>query len=121
VLTIDINFVDAKFEESKHPRAKGGEFTKGVGNPSTPQSIAKSFEIAAKAEEAHSNRLGGLLDKKPEGHKIKSGKQTWTKQTIGGDIFWTNGKKHLSSRQIVTETGTALIKGGHVSHKDYYG
>jgi hypothetical protein len=66
---------------------------------------------------ARKKHIADLLSHHPDGYK--TGK--WVKETIAGDIFWTNGKKYITSGQLLEEVGTALVGSGAISHSAYYG
>jgi DNA topoisomerase IB len=102
----------AKWDEHQHPRDDHGRFD---DNPSDPENIAASLRVAGEAHAARQKRIEGKLAALPEGHKI--GK--WSKQTIAGDVFWTNGKKFLAGRQLLEEVGSEGIA-KHIGHDEVY-
>lgn len=57
----------------------------------TPETIAESLAAAGEANEARRKAFTELENRLPEGTKL--GK--WEKTTIGGDVFWTDGKKTI--------------------------
>jgi DNA topoisomerase IB len=84
-------------------------------DPSSPKRILESLHEAGKAHVARQARIEGKLATLPEGHKI--GK--WSKQTVAGDVFWTNGKKYLSGRQLLEEVGSEGIA-KHIGEEEVY-
>lgn len=93
---------------------------KKTTSPSTPANIAKSMRQAADSHKKRQTDIANHLNTKPEGYQIKQQRHTWTKQIVAGDHFWTNGKKFLSSRQLLEEVGSKPLE-PHVPKKLLWG
>ena len=121
------SFGDAAEEyafDPDQPRDESGKWTDtgGTAAPkgvSDPKAIAESLRQAGTATERRSKTIGTLLDNLPDGYVIKVGKRSWTKLTLAGDVFWTDGRKHLSSRQALEEIGTPIAR--VIGEDAYYG
>lgn len=90
-------------------------------NPSTPKRIADSLNTAMRMTETRNKYISKILDSYSEGFKFIFNKKIWSKFTAGGDMFWTNGKKNLTSSQLLNELGVGLVKAGVLTEKQYYG
>jgi hypothetical protein len=86
----------------------------------TMKRIVESLEEAARLHAAHLARMRGALDDLPEGYEIKQNRKTWRKQTIAGDVFWTDGKKFLASGQLYLQVGSKLLE-AHIKHDVLWG
>lgn len=82
----------------------------------TAKEIAKSLNAAQVAQAIRAERLARMLDAIADGTKF--GKHE--KITLGGHVFWVDGKRGLSSRQFLESLGTKLVKLGAISETDYY-
>jgi hypothetical protein len=98
-----------KYSEDQ-PRDEQGQWTDDGENPSTPKRIAATFREVGRTLAARDARVDAALDIHPDGYKIKARRKTWTKQTIAGDVFWTDGKKYLMGRELLTEIGDKFIE-----------
>jgi hypothetical protein len=98
------------FDEAQHPRDGHGRFAASgvMENPSTAESIARSLTQAQKADDAHKNARGAMLDALPHGATATVGRRVYTKQHVAGDTFWVSAKDGLTSRQLAVELGTKL-------------
>jgi hypothetical protein len=76
-----------------------------VENPSTPSSIIKSLNMAAKLHADHLKVWRNITSKFPDGTNIKG----WEKVTIDGDIFWVKGGKK-GVVDLVVEVGQKAIE-----------
>ena len=76
-------------------------------------SIPKSFAIAGKQVAARRARLGALI----ESHADVCG---FSKLDLGGDVFWSNGRKNLTTGQLLETLGTKLVKAGIVAESEFY-
>jgi len=88
-----------------------------ASRPKTPQ---ESLAEAAQRHGERKRQIGSILDTKPEGHMIKGPRKTWTKTTVAGDHFWTDGKKYITSTQMPETVGTKALE-PHVPSKILWG
>lgn len=79
-------------------------FDDDFDNLSSGDSIAASLSQAAKATDQHNQRQLAIMNQLPDGTTIKSGRKIWTKITLAGDVFWTDGKKYVAN--VVMEVGS---------------
>jgi microsomal dipeptidase-like Zn-dependent dipeptidase len=85
-------------------------------NTNLAQSIARSFAEAGAAVESRRARLGALIELRAGTQEIRG----FSKLVIGADIFWTNGRKNLTTGQLIETLGTKLVKAGIVSSEEFY-
>lgn len=81
------------------------------------EEIAQSLAIAAKQGGIRRAYISGLLNRYEDGYTVAK----WTKVTLCGDVFWTNGKKHITSAQLLETLGTKLVKSGALTEAEFYG
>lgn len=98
------------------PPAEQGRL--GFGKPAEPaekpESVAESLQKAADATNARQEGYAAKLNALPDGTVIKSGRNTWTKEDIDGDIFWARAvdgkyRGHFSSRDAFVNMGAAAV------------
>jgi len=80
--------------------------TMSESHSSEPESIAASLDQATQETIEHARRCVAIMNQLPEGTTIHSGRKTWTKTTVAGDIFWTDGKRWVSN--VVMEVGAKI-------------
>lgn len=77
---------------------------------SNPKSIIKSLKKAEIATHKHQMKRAKILDRQPDGTKVKVGRTEYEKMNFSGDTLWVSQKKGLSSREMAIELGTKLEK-----------
>lgn len=76
--------------------------------------IIESLKKAEADHAAHQARIATIMER----HDSIA---QWQKVVLCGDVFWTNGKKHLTSKGLLNTLGKKLVKCGALSEADYYG
>lgn len=90
------------------------EESAAAGGDDEHESIAESLKAAQAAMDERREGYAKKLDALPDGSVVKSGKSTFTAETVDGDRFWKRQiggkyKGHLSSGDMLIEAGSGPI------------
>ena len=83
-----------EFPEGFTPLEESNDCHNPAGSPEggqfcvNPAGIAASLAQAGKANAKHQAERAAILNAQPDGTRVTLGRQAYTKQTIGGDVFW---------------------------------
>ena len=83
----------------------------------TQDSIAASLTAAADEVATRKATISTLLSRFPDGHVVAG----WTKLTVCEDVFWSKGRKTITSGELLETLGTKLLTTNTLTHAEYYG